>query len=302
MSYWDSFPTPKPRRESVDGVKARSRRGSIGESWWSRRFIEALESFTDPNRLKRGRSYARSGQVTGLEVEAGLVTALVQGSRRKPYKVSIRVPRLDDAEWAAAEQAMAAQAIFLASLLAGEMPDQVEEAFSTAGVPLFPTSHADLDTRCSCPDYANPCKHTAATLYILAEAFDDDPFLIFAWRGRGKEELLGNLRDPRSAHAGDTDGEGRPDGESEDEVEAVELPTSAAAFWRGEGSLDEMHYEPRAPDQAAAVLLQLGPPPLALRGAATKRHLEELYARITVGGERLARRGDREEADIQLGG
>jgi uncharacterized Zn finger protein len=294
---WDRFPAPKPRRETVDGVKARSRRGSIGESWWSRRFIEALESFTDPNRLKRGRSYARSGQVTGLEVEAGVAAALVQGSRRRPYQVSIRLPQLDDAEWAAVEDAMAAQAIFIASLLAGEMPDQVEEAFSTAGVPLFPTSRGDLATHCSCPDYANPCKHTAATLYILAESFDDDPFLIFAWRGRGKEELIGNLRERRAAHATEIHHRREPDGEPAGEAESAKLPASPAAFWRGEGSLDEIHYEPRAPEPPDAVLRQLGPPPLALRGVATARRLEELYARLTTGAERLARRADRDGPD-----
>ncbi len=290
MSRWDHFPAPKPRREAADGVKARSRRGDIGESWWSRRFIEALESFTDPNRLKRGRSYARSGQVTGLEVEAGVVTALVQGSRRRPYRVGIRVPRLDDVQWAAVEESMAAQAIFIASLLAGEMPDGVEDAFVTTGVSLFPASSAELTTHCSCPDYANPCKHVAATLYILAESFDDDPFLIFAWRGRGRQELIARLRERRATRAAGTDLEGETEEESHYRAGPEGLPSSPGAFWSGEGSLDDLHYDPRAPDPPDAVLRQLGPPPLALRGATTSRRLEEIYARVTTGAGTLARR------------
>ena len=41
--------------------------------------------------------------------------------------------------------------------------------------------------RCSCPDSEVPCKHLAATFYLLAEAFDEDPFLILRWRGRDRE-------------------------------------------------------------------------------------------------------------------
>ncbi|MFW6039819.1 MAG: SWIM zinc finger family protein, partial [Gemmatimonadota bacterium] len=200
MSDWYDFPRyPKTtRREAKDGIKARSRRGDIGERWWSRRFVEALESFANANRLRRGRSYARSGQVMDLDVESGLVTARVQGSRKRPYTIRAEIDRFDDDEWSLAEDAIAAQALFLAALLAGEMPADIEDAFDAAGLELFPRSHADLRTECSCPDWANPCKHIAATLYILAEAFDDDPFLILAWRGRDRDTLIERLRERRA--------------------------------------------------------------------------------------------------------
>ena len=84
--------------------------------------------------------------------------------------------------------ALAEQAIFTAQLLAGEMPQDIEEAFEEAGASLFPKKRGDLETECSCPDYANPCKHIAATHYILGERFDEDPFLIFRLRGRTQEE------------------------------------------------------------------------------------------------------------------
>jgi uncharacterized Zn finger protein len=85
---------------------------------------------------------------------------------------------------------MASQAIFAAKLLSGEMPQNIEEAFAEAKVSLFPTSEQDLDTECSCPDWANPCKHIAAVYYLLAERFDEDPFLIFKLRGEPRKRLF----------------------------------------------------------------------------------------------------------------
>ena len=163
-----------------DGLQAKSKRGAIGETWWSQRFIEVLEDFHEGPRLARGRAYARRGQVIDLDVEAGEVGARVQGSRARPYSVSIGVTVLDDTDWARVEEAMASQALFLARLLAGEMPREIEDAFAATGLSLFPATADDLATDCSCPDWENPCKHVAAVYYLLAEAFDRDPFLIFA--------------------------------------------------------------------------------------------------------------------------
>jgi uncharacterized Zn finger protein len=182
------------------GIRAQSTRGAIGESWWSRRFIAVLESFPGlGGRLGRGRSYARAGQVLDLRIAPGLVTSTVQGSRRDPYRVQIGLSMFDSPTWTAIEQAMAGQALFLARLLAGEMPQQIEEAFAAAGTPLFPASREDLRMSCSCPDPSVPCKHLAATFYLLAETFDADPFEILHWRGRDRATLLANLRALRGA-------------------------------------------------------------------------------------------------------
>ncbi len=222
MAEWWEWARSGPRRPAKDGVRARSQRGAIGETWWSKRFIAALETLTDTGRLGRGRSYARTGQVMDLRISPGEVSAAVQGSRPRPYRVQVRVPRLSAPEWERAEEAMSAQAIFLAALLAGEMPRDIEEAFTAAGLSLFPTGAEELDTECSCPDWANPCKHGAAVLYILAEAFDRDPFLILAWRGREREELLAHLR-ARRAPAEGTSAEGETPG-SGPGIEVAALP------------------------------------------------------------------------------
>lgn len=176
------------------GIRVRSKRGSIGERWWSRRFIDILESVCDPGRLGRGRSYARSGQVLDLELGPGLVTARVQGSRRTPYLVEIQITPYAADQWRELADALAAQALYRAKLLAGEMPPEIEEVFRACRLPLFP-GRRGLDMNCSCPDWGFPCKHLSAVLYVLAERFDDDPFLVLAWRGIARDALLDALRE-----------------------------------------------------------------------------------------------------------
>lgn len=180
------------------GLHVRSRRGSIGERWWSRRFIDILERVCDKGRLSRGRAYARSGQVMHLDIVPGQVTAWVQGSRPKPYDVTIGVAAYGADQWRVLTEKLAARALYRAKLLAGEMPPEIEDVFREAGLPLFPGERG-LDMACSCPDWGFPCKHLSAVLYVLAESFDDDPFLVLAWRGMAKEDLLDALRAARPA-------------------------------------------------------------------------------------------------------
>jgi uncharacterized Zn finger protein len=130
-------------------------------------------------------------------IGAGLVKAKVQGTRARPYKVSIQIEVLKDEEWCKVIEEMSKKAIFSARLLSGEMPENIEEAFESAGVSLFPGSERSLVTECSCPDYANPCKHIAAVYYTLGQEFDRDPFMIFKLRGMGREQMLYLLKRAR---------------------------------------------------------------------------------------------------------
>ncbi|MEU7977632.1 SWIM zinc finger family protein [Micromonospora sp. NPDC049081] len=191
-----------PPRRVDGGLRARSTRGAIGVSWWSRRFLEVLESFALGTRLTRGRAYARRGQVLRLDVSPGRVEASVQGSRPRPYPVVITLPPFPEALWARVERELAGQAFFSARLLAGDLPAELEELFAGAGAPLFPDSVGELTQRCGCPDFAVPCKHLAATFYLLAEAFDADPFQLLHWRGRSRDGLLGRLRSLRAEAVG----------------------------------------------------------------------------------------------------
>ncbi len=285
MSDWWEWETG-PRRKAKDGIKARSTRGEIGETWWSQRFIAALKEVADANRLSRGRSYARSGQVMDLLVKPGAVTAKVQGSRSTPYAVSIRLTPFTDAEWARVEEALADQALFLAALLAGEMPRDVEQAFSATGLSLFPSRAEELRSDCSCPDWMNPCKHVAATYYILAEAFDTDPFLVLRWRGRARDDLLARLRELRASRPADVEEE--PAVEEPEEAPPAESEPAPADFWRAGGEMASLAFSPRAPGVADAVLRQLGPLPPEAGGPEADAALSEAYAAFTAAAERRA--------------
>ena len=289
MSDWRDWETG-PRRPAKDGIKARSTRGEIGETWWSGRFIAALKEVADAGRLTRGRSYARSGQVMDLRVAPGAVTAQVQGSVARPYAVSIRLTPFTEAEWARVEEALAGQALFLAALLAGEMPRDVEQAFAAAGLSLFPTRATELRTECSCPDPANPCKHVAATYYILAEAFDTDPFLVLRWRGRDRDDLLARLRELRAAQpeeepepADAADAEA-----SVDDEPSADAPAAPAGFWRAGAEMASLAFSPRAPAVPDAMLRQLGPLPPEAGGPEADAALSQAYAAFTRAAERRA--------------
>lgn len=222
-----------------------------------------------------------------MEVASGKVTALVQGSRVRPYRVLIGVEELSAQDWRQAEEAMAAQALFLAKLLAGEMPDEIEDAFAACDLSLFPASIDDLDTACSCPDWANPCKHVAAVYYLLAEAFDSDPFLIFAWRGRSKEQLLEDLRGMRGA-AGSA-AAAAPEADADwPEVEVPPLAECLDGFWEPAGSLDEFRLRPRAAAVPDALLRQLDAPNVTVRGRRLEEVLAPAYAVIVSAAERRA--------------
>lgn len=195
MSSW--YPPSQPRPVE-GGIKAKSRRGAIAQTWWSDRFIEVIASIVVGGRLQRGKSYARKGQVIEMDLQAGAVTAAVQGSRARPYRVRIGLPAFGKTQWTQICEALAADAWYTARLLAGEMPEDIEEVFDSVGLSLFPSGPDELTMDCTCPDWEVPCKHLAAVFYLLAESFDEDPFAILAWRGRDRDRLLDTLSAMRS--------------------------------------------------------------------------------------------------------
>ncbi|MCU1372284.1 MAG: hypothetical protein JWO77_3478 [Ilumatobacteraceae bacterium] len=171
----------------------------FGATWWGRAWVGALEerAALDPGRLARGRTYARQERVARVEITAGRITALVRGNRVLPYKVTVEVPTYDDAQWESVAGAVADRAAHAAALLDGELDPALAEAAAAAGVALFP-GPGDLKPRCSCPDWADPCKHAAAVCYLVADALDADPFVLFTLRGTTREALLGLVRAHRA--------------------------------------------------------------------------------------------------------
>jgi uncharacterized Zn finger protein len=255
---WDGF-TAKPKKPPpAEGIKIKK----VGTTWWGQRWIGALELVLrgDAGRLARGRTYARAGRTHDLTIEDGKVRAKVTGSAARPYVITIRLDTLQDEAWSAAIAAMAERAQFAAELLAGQMPLAIDEAFQASGTSLFPKRRAELKTECSCPDWGDPCKHVAATHYVLGDALDRDPFLLFELRGRSKARVLEALR---SARAGNTTAQPAA---AADTPEAPEIPTvslgplSAAEYDRPRQALPTLHLSFEAPRTQGAVLRQLGTP------------------------------------------
>ena len=286
---WEDWPPARPIRVE-GGIKAQSKRGAIGEQWWSRRLIDVLESYGMSGRLARGRSYARAGQVLDFRLTQGKVTARVQGSRARPYEVRIGVLPLTTRQWDRVLARLASQALFRAKLLAGEMPHEIEEVFADCGTPLFPRTAADLDMHCSCPDWEVPCKHLAAVCYVLAEEFDRDPFGLLAWRGRGREELLAALRRIQVPSSGPQPG-AVPGGASGTaaraglDAPAPPLEDCLDGFWSAGLSPGRLRaLSAASPSAAPDLLLRLfPPPPVKVRGKDLADLLAPGYLRLASG-------------------
>ncbi|MGQ0576801.1 MAG: SWIM zinc finger family protein [Pseudonocardia sp.] len=265
------YPQSRPRRVE-GGIRARSKRGEIAQSWWSARFIRGLAEAGVGGRLARGRSYARAGQVLDLAVDAGSATALVQGSRPRPYRVRVGVTTFGKAGWAAVELALADNAWYTAKLLTGEMPTDIEDVFAAVGLALFPAGIHELAMDCTCPDHEVPCKHLAATLFLLAESFDADPFAILALRGRSREDLLDNLRARRGGVATAADRHGPAAG-------ATPLADCLDSFFR---AAPLPAAPPPAVTESDALLDQVPDPGVTVRGHDLVELLRPAYR--TLGG------------------
>ena len=186
------YPVRIPRYAA--GIRAQESRSGGARTWWARRWLEVLERMGLGARLGRGKHYAVSGQVTGMRLEGPHVEAQVVGTRPDPYRVTIdfRVP-----EGAAREAIVArikGEPMLAARLIADDMPTEVEQAFRDCGLDFFPGGKLapgvyDMTTACSCPDYANPCKHVSAVLLILGEEIARRPMTLLELRGIAEEDI-----------------------------------------------------------------------------------------------------------------
>lgn len=243
---------------------------TFSRTWWGKRFIEALELFTDAGRLARGRSYAKNGKILNYNIKDGVVTAKVQGSINPYfgvyeipyYKTEIGIRQISDKQWVDIIQQLSQSASLVSKLLLNEMPDNIETVFKRFQVSLLPEHNKDFKTKCSCPDYENPCKHIAGVYYLLAAQLDQDPFLLFELRGLSRELLqtelskspLGQiLSSALSAKAPEiqsaTTYYTRPQLSSDSEATMIET------FWRGKKPLST-HIEPTTLPAVSAILIK----------------------------------------------
>jgi uncharacterized Zn finger protein len=257
--------------------------------WWSQRWLELLDSYRFKKRLERARNYSRQGNVLSIEFKGVKAFAKVQGSEPEPYQVSLSLDHFSDEEWNYVVETMSQKAIFAAKLLAGEMPQNIEEVFTSSGLSLFPFTLSDVSSQCTCPDKANPCKHIAAVYYQLGDRFSEDPFVLFQLRGRTKEEIIHDLRNLRrdrtnTNHIPDTE---IP--ENQEPIPVKQYPVNLESYWKYDEPL-ESSLVVIAPSSSENILNVLGSIPLAKEEENTTnfsaadivtRYLDSLYKDVS---------------------
>lgn len=229
--YWESAYYPQPteaqlKRNAANTAKTAAAKGTtlhpvilsgrtIAKSWWGKAWCKNLEQYADyDTRLPRGQRYVRSGAVLDLQLQKGKILARVQGSRKTPYKVEIRISPLSEARCQQIMDRCSMRADTLENLLSGTFPETMKDVFLGEGG-LFPTPR-EISFQCSCPDWAVMCKHVAAALYGVGARLDEDPTLFFSLRGidTGRfvdvvianriESMLSNVNKPSSRILQDT--------------------------------------------------------------------------------------------------
>ncbi|VXD17828.1 conserved hypothetical protein [Planktothrix serta PCC 8927] len=229
------------------------------KEWWSQQWLDLLDKYRFKKRLERARNYARQGNVLNIEFKDQKVLAQVQGTQPEPYTVALWLDIFSDEEWNYIIATLSQRAIFSAKLLAGEMPQDIEDVFAANGLRLFPFSLDNVHSECSCPDKANPCKHIGAVYYMLGDRFSEDPFVLFQLRGKTQKQIINTLRQLR--------------GQSEDEIKtatAEEITVKSDSnspkldqFWNYSEQLDSALVVITPPPSSETVLDVLGPIPLA---------------------------------------
>jgi uncharacterized Zn finger protein len=271
-------PPPPPEPTASPQTTAAN---SAGREWWAQRWIDVLESFGWRRRLERARNYLREGRVLSFNFQGAEVTAKVQGTAPDPYDVQLSLDPFSEEQWQYVIDEMSQRAIFAAKLLAGEMPQNIEDAFTSSGLSLFPFSKFDIHSQCSCPDPVNPCKHIGAVYYQLGEHFSRDPFILFQLRGKTKQDIITTLRQRRSA-ATETDSAQLPESTSLKH----QPPALDGSFWQYQQQLDASLVVIVPPPSQETVLDVLGPltpeePAANNTSPLVGEYLRQVYSRVS---------------------
>ena len=275
----------------------------FSRTWWGKVFIEALESFTDAGRLQRGRSYARGNKVKSFDIDGNQITALVRGSvnpyfgvyKEPTYTISIEIKPIAQAKWNLVIDKLASNASIISRLLLNEVPDNIESAFSELKLHLLPHSRQDFKTKCSCPDYANPCKHIAGVYYLVASQLDENPFLLFELRGLSKSELQKQLAQTplgkilsEELNAPEATLELSTSLYTRVEKQSIPDQPSAKEFWLGAKKLPTTIDVPTANSIPAIAVKQQGDfPSFWQRDNSFIETMEELYQRVRTKNKNL---------------
>ncbi|MCU0446575.1 MAG: DEAD/DEAH box helicase [Microscillaceae bacterium] len=156
---------------------------TYGNTWWGKKWLQSLQNIDDSNRLPRGRTYANNGSVKEILIEGNQINAKVKGSQPRPYKQVIDFQKFSKEEKDLIINLVSENPFYLSKLLSRDLPEDLFDELASNQIKIFPKNWQDLRAKCSCPDWAVPCKHLAAVLYITANEIDKNPFLIFQTKG-----------------------------------------------------------------------------------------------------------------------
>ncbi len=185
----DSLSSAKKKGKLYQPVQVRTKRGNVCESWWGQAWCANLERYADySSRLERGRNYVRAGTVVDLQIQGGRVEAKVQGRRKTPYKVEVRIGRLSEEACQNIIERCNQKISNIEELVNGRFPEELKEIFAGDGG-LFPNPR-EISFNCSCPDWALMCKHVAAVMYAIGVRFDENPFYFFTLRGIDVDKFI----------------------------------------------------------------------------------------------------------------
>ena len=253
------------------GIRAQNSHGGHLRVWWGQRWTEVLENFRLGARLGRGRNYAVSGQVSMMTIREGCVAAHVQGSHQEPYESVIQFHCVQGEAKERIVKALWQRPVLIARLLVGDLPFEIEPLFQTEGCPLFPKRTNDLVSRCSCPDWANPCKHLAAIYYLLGETITRNPLLLLTLRGITRADLVG---EPQPTPAEDA----KPS-----EMDSERTATREAFYGTPQPAFDDFGAAPKS-STPAPLIHRLGPLPFWRGQERFTDTLEHLYVRAATRG------------------
>lgn len=152
---------------------------SYGNTWWGSHWLKSLSHIDYENRIPRGATYARKGNVKEIQIQDNIITAKVAGSRPRPYKVTITVPPFSSEQIDSLMEDLIAHPALISKLLNRELDPEILTIAERCGLKIFPSQWNDLKMSCDCPDWAVPCKHLAAVVYMVSREIDSNPFLVF---------------------------------------------------------------------------------------------------------------------------
>lgn len=261
-------PRPRPPREPTkpkrvrSGLKLTTDAEQLAESWVAARWLRLIEAGAPGAARVEGLEYARLGQTRSMEIAEGTVTGLVQGRRAKAYRTVIALDRFTSEQWQLVIKEMAERSVYLAKLLAGEVPTNIEDLVAPLGLKLIPTDADDVTISCTCSDEGPWCKHAVCVATLIAERLAQDPFVIFALRGLVGEEFLERLRQHRRvASAIGAAPVVSPHVPGVSDRTTPRLEDEAGSFWDAGPGLDEIHAPLEPPEVSHPLLRRLGPSP-----------------------------------------